>query len=105
MGLAPTGKRRLVTAHTLSGHSLALLHDFVGAREDRRWDGEADFFRGRKIDDQYDLARLQDRQIARLLARKNSARILSCDAVYLASASRPDPRALTLGLGRISRYR
>src|SRR5215813_6725055 len=68
---------------TLSGHSLALLDDFVGAREDRWWDGEAEFFRGREIDDQFDLARLQDRQIARLLARKNSARILSRDAVLL----------------------
>src|SRR5258708_1741490 len=38
VGLAPTGKRRLVTAHTRSGHWENCSSDhLVDAGEDRRW--------------------------------------------------------------------
>ena len=42
MGLAPTGKRRLVTAHTLSGHLPVSFDHLVGEREQSRRHGEAE---------------------------------------------------------------
>src|SRR5205809_7878897 len=42
VGLAPTGKRRLVTAHTRSGHPHVLLDDLVGAAEDELGNRQAE---------------------------------------------------------------
>jgi len=61
VGLAPTGKRRLVTAHTHSGHSPVLLDDLVGAGEDLIWDGEAESLRGLQVDYQVELGWLLER--------------------------------------------
>src|SRR5215468_4049917 len=51
---------------TLSGHSLALLDDLVCPREDRGRHREAKVFRGLEVDDEIELHRLLDRQIAGL---------------------------------------
>src|SRR4029077_7369193 len=65
----------------LTGHSPASLDDLVGAGEDRWRDGEAERLGRLQVDDKLDLGGLQDRQVTRLLARENSACILSCYAV------------------------
>jgi hypothetical protein len=39
------------------------LNDLVGGGQQRFWNGEAERFRGFEVDDQFELARLHDRQI------------------------------------------
>ena len=51
---------------TLSGNSLALLDDLVGAGEDRWRHGETERVRGLQIDDQLEPGRLLHRQIGGL---------------------------------------
>src|SRR3954452_3499397 len=60
----------------LNGLDFAVLFDhFVGAGEQRRRHGKAEHSCGRQDDDQFDLARLHDRQARRLRALENSTGI------------------------------
>ena len=57
------------------GSPESLLYHFVGAAEQRDRDGQAERLRGLEIDDKFDLGRLLDRKIGRLLALENAAGI------------------------------
>src|SRR6516164_189419 len=72
----PSGRYSLLGPdfHRLDRTSLRLAHSFdhlVGARDERRRDGEADRLRGLEIDEHLDLSRKLDRQIAGLRALQN----------------------------------
>jgi hypothetical protein len=71
VGLAPTGKRRLVTAHTHCGHP-GLLDDLVRGDQQHLWDCKANRFGGLEIDDQLQLCWELDRQVAGLRAAQNA---------------------------------
>ena len=49
-----------------------LFDHLVGAGEQRRWHVEAERSGGRQIDDQFELARLHDRQVLRLGALEDA---------------------------------
>src|SRR6266542_2516390 len=71
VGLAPTGKRRLVTAHTQVGHRTCGNPSFdypVGADEERGRDREAKNLRGLEIDYEVKLGGLLYRKVSWLLA-------------------------------------
>src|SRR5947209_9113257 len=87
-------RHRRLTQHSLPGGSLGLtwaglapadrasfawrLPSFdylVGAREQRRWNFEADRLGGLQVDDELELAGAQNRQVGGLLAFKNPAGI------------------------------
>src|ERR1700730_7842357 len=87
VGLAPTGKRRLVTAHTLSGHSPASFDDLVGAGEDRWRNGKAERLCGLEIDHQLEGCRPLHRKISRLGALEDLSDI-SADQVPIAGVAR-----------------
>src|SRR5262249_9040472 len=59
----------------------ALVDDLVGKREQRSWYREPKSAGSLDIDDQLELARLQDRQVGGLFAVQNAARIIS-DLAY-----------------------
>ncbi len=50
MGFAPTGKRRLCTAHAKSGHWTSSLNHLVGTGKQRRRHVEAELLGGFEID-------------------------------------------------------
>ena len=63
------------------GHSLALLDDLVSAGEDRWRHGQAECLCGVKIDDQFEIGRLLDRQIGRLVALQDPSGVGAHDAI------------------------
>jgi len=60
---------------------LRLVDHLVGAADDRQWDSDAKRPRGFEVDGQLNLGCLLDRQVARLLALKNTARIAAGEAI------------------------
>src|SRR4030088_792637 len=57
VGLAPTGKRRLCTAHAINGHELLFDH-LICAAEQRDWDCEAERLGGLEVYEQLNFRRL-----------------------------------------------
>ena len=55
-----------------------LFDHLVGAREQRRRHGEAEFFRGLEIDHQLKFGRLLDRQFPRLGSLENTISVNCC---------------------------
>ena len=51
--------------------------DLVGAAEQRNWYGEAERSRGLEVEEELDFCRLLDRQVGRLLALEDAARVAS----------------------------
>ena len=66
---------------TISGHSLALLDDLVGASEDRWRYRHAELLRGLDVDDQLECGRLLDRQISRLRALEDFSGVAAVLAI------------------------
>ena len=55
---------------------MILLDDLVGEQEDRSWDGQAELAGGLQVDDEVELDRLLDRQVAGLGALQDAVDIV-----------------------------
>src|SRR5450830_1866127 len=77
VGLAPTGKRRLFTAHAKSRHRAVSFNHLVGGVQQARRHGEAERLGGLEVDHKLGFHRLLNRQVARLCALEKAARIFT----------------------------
>src|ERR1700676_4628904 len=68
VGLAPTGKRRLCTAHARSGSRSSSVNDLVSAQQDCFGDGHSEGFRDLEVYDQLKPRRALDGEVCRLSA-------------------------------------
>src|SRR5215210_5955805 len=66
--------------------SSVLFDHFVGAVEQRQWDGEAERLRGFEIDHQFELGRQLHGKIARLCSFQNLVDVSGCTAIGVGDA-------------------